>query len=134
LEAGLMGFRVAGGDVKRRMVLGCAENLKHFGLDPALVLHDARQTPFKIADAIVTDPPYGRAATTLGLNSVEILKAFFQEAGRLLKKGHHLCFAYPQGLRLGDLALESGFILTESHLLYVHRSLTREIAVFAKDN
>jgi tRNA (guanine10-N2)-dimethyltransferase len=134
LEAGLMGFRVAGGDVKRRMVVGCAENLRHFDLDPALVLHDARQTPFRIADAIVTDPPYGRAATTMGLDSCEVLRAFFQEASRLLMKGRHICLAYPQGSKLKEMGLESGFTLIESHLLYVHSSLTREIAVFAKDN
>jgi len=134
LEAGLMGFRMAGGDVKRRMATGCAKNLKYFDLEPALVVHDARQTPFKSADVIATDPPYGRAATTMGLNSGEVLRAFLNDASRLLIKGRHLCLAYPQGSNLEEIGKESGFTFVESHLLYVHSSLTREIAVFVKDN
>ena len=134
VEAGLMGFRVAGGDVQERMVKGCSTNLRHFGLDPGLILHDARKTPFRKADCIVGDPPYGRAATTLSLDARDILRAFFNESRSILAKDGYICLAFPQALDIKELGVGAGLFLVESHLLYVHKSLTREIAVFRKDN
>jgi tRNA (guanine10-N2)-dimethyltransferase len=134
VEAGLMGFRIIGGDVKERMVSGCYANLKHFRLDAGLVIHDARKTPFRSVDCMVADPPYGRASTTIGLDARDLLQAFFQESTHLLRKGGHICLAFPKELDVKKIGEKVGFNFVESHFLYVHRSLTREIAVFRKDN
>jgi tRNA (guanine10-N2)-dimethyltransferase len=134
LEAGLMGFRIVGGDVQRRMVTGAYANLKYFGLDPGLIVHDAHYIPFRFADCVVTDPPYGRSTTTLGLDVREILKVFFQELTNILAKGSCVCLAFPRELDVKEIGIRSGFEFVESHLVYVHKSLTREIAVFRKSN
>lgn len=38
--------------------------------------------------------------------------------------------ASPESIRIGEIGEELGFKHVESHYIYVHRSLTREIAVF----
>jgi len=40
--------------------------------------------------------------------------------------------ASPKSIRIGNLGKERGFKHIESHYVYVHRSLTREIAVFER--
>ena len=134
LEAGLMGFRIVGGDIKDKMIRGCHTNLKHFRLDANLVIHDARKTPFRSVDCMVSDPPYGRAATTNGLDPSDLLQAFLQESTHHIRKGGHLCLAFPKELDIKKIGEKAGFNFVESHYLYIHRSLTREIAVFRKDN
>ncbi|MFQ5758133.1 MAG: hypothetical protein ACE5IF_00480, partial [Candidatus Bathyarchaeia archaeon] len=47
-----------------------------------------------------------------------------------LPRGQRICIASPESIRIGEIGEELGFKHVESHLLYVHRSLTREIAVF----
>jgi len=41
--------------------------------------------------------------------------------------------ASPKSIRIGEIGKESGFRHVESHLVYVHRGLTREVAVFERD-
>ncbi len=77
IEAGLLGCRVVGFDVKRRMVKGSLRNLLHYNVKPwGLAVADARHLPTVMVDCIVTDPPYGRSATTLGSNTGKIMKVF----------------------------------------------------------
>jgi tRNA G10 N-methylase Trm11 len=50
----------------------------------------------------------------------------------MLKKGQKLCIASPKTLNIGQLGAALGYKHLDSHFVYVHRSLTREIAVFEK--
>jgi tRNA G10 N-methylase Trm11 len=43
-----------------------------------------------------------------------------------------LCIAFPKGVRIQKFAGGSGFKVVESHYVYVHRSLTREVAVLER--
>jgi tRNA (guanine10-N2)-dimethyltransferase len=133
IEAGLMGCRVVGFDVQWRMVRGSLRNLKHFGVAAdGVMMADVRQMPVRQVDCIVTDPPYGRSAKTLGREVSDIVDDFLHVAADRVARGRRLCIAFPKGIRIARLAGDSGFKVVESHYVYVHRSLTREVAVLER--
>jgi tRNA (guanine10-N2)-dimethyltransferase len=133
IEAGLIGCRVVGFDVKRRMVEGSLQNLLCYGVKPeGMAVADARHLPAARADCIVTDPPYGRSATTLGWSTQQIMKDFLSTVEDRLPRRRRMCIASPKSICVGKIGKESGFKHVESHLVPVHRSLTREIAVFER--
>ena len=134
VEAGLMGCRVLCSDAQRRMIKGSVLNLKYYGVKPeGMIVADARRLPVKEVGCIVTDPPYGRSATTFGLSTEQIVKDFLFATQESIPKGHRICIASPKSIRIGRIGRESGFKHVESHLVYVHRGLTREIAVFERN-
>ncbi|MEM1543172.1 MAG: DNA methyltransferase [Candidatus Bathyarchaeia archaeon] len=135
IEAGLIGCRIIGLDVKRRMIEGSRMNLRSFGIEPeGLVVADARFPPITSmkVDHIVTDPPYGSAASTLGLSTKNILEYFFLKAADVLRNGGFICVAAPKTIGIQEIGKRHGFKHLESHFIYVHRRLTREIAVFRR--
>lgn len=134
IEAGLIGCRVMGLDVQRQMINGSFQNLSHYGIEPeGMILADAKHLPITKTDCIVTDPPYGRSATTLGWSTQQIVEKFLSNIGDVISKGKRICMASPKSIRIDKIAKESGFKHLESHFVYVHRSLTREIAVLEKN-
>jgi tRNA (guanine10-N2)-dimethyltransferase len=133
IEAAFVGCRVLGFDAKRRMTRGCRKNVKHFGVDPeGLVMADARMPPVTKIDCIVTDPPYGRSATTMKSTTSRIVEAVLFAAQDMLSEGQRICIASPKTLGIARMGEELGYKHLESHFAYVHRTLTREIAVFEK--
>lgn len=133
VEAGLIGCRVVGFDVQLRMVRGSKRNLRYFSIDhEGLLRADARYPPIRQVDCIVTDPPYGRASTTKGREIVEIVRDLLSTLDGSVLSGKRVCLASPKSVNVGKLARDAGFKLAESHLVYVHRSLTREIAVLER--
>lgn len=133
IEAGLIRCRVLGLDAKHRMVKGGLRNLQHYGIKPeGMIVADALKPPTVKADCIVTDPPYGRSATTLGRETRQIIKDFLSTLQDYLAKGRRICIAAPKSVKAGMLGEEQGLNHVESHFVYVHRSLTREIAVFER--
>jgi len=133
IEAGLVGCRVIGCDIKLEMVKGCLRNLEFFRISSVGVARaDARNLPFGRVNCIVTDPPYGKSASTLGLTTVDLLKSFLHTAGNHLLKNGFLSLASPKTVGVSEFGRDAGLELVEKHYVYVHRSLTREIAVFRK--
>jgi len=133
VEAWLIGCRVVGFDVQPRMVRGSLQNLLYYGVKPeGIAVADARHLPVAKVDCIVTDPPYGRSATTLGWDTRQIVEDFLSSIGDMLPRGRRICMASPKSVRIGKIGKELGFKRLESHFVYVHRSLTREIAVFKR--
>ncbi|KPV64186.1 MAG: tRNA (guanine(10)-N2)-dimethyltransferase [Candidatus Bathyarchaeota archaeon BA2] len=133
VEAWLIGCRVVGFDVQPHMARGSLQNLLHYGVKPeGIAVADARHPPVAKVDCIVTDPPYGRSATTLGWSTRQIVEDFLSTIEDLLPKGRRICMASPKSVRIGKIGRELGLKHIESHFVYVHRSLTREIAVFKK--
>lgn len=133
IEAGLIGCRVIGLDVQRRMVKGSLRNLLHYGVKPeGMSVADIRNLPVTKVDCIVTDPPYGRSATTLGRETSQILQDFFSAVENCIPKRRRICVAAPKSIKIGKLGEEAGFKNVESHCVYMHRSLTREIAVLER--
>jgi len=133
IEAGLVGCRVVGCDIKPEMVKGCLRNLQFFGISPVGVARaDARNLPFGPVNCVVADPPYGKSASTLGLTTANLLKSFLHTAWDYLLENGFLSLASPKTVGVSDFGIDAGLELVEKHYVYVHRSLTREIAVFRK--
>jgi tRNA (guanine10-N2)-dimethyltransferase len=133
VEAGLIGCRVVGFDVQSRMVRGSLKNLVNYGVQPdGMGVADAKNLPITKVDCIVTDPPYGRSATTMGQGTEQIINDFLHKVGDHIKKGGRICMASPRSVRVGKLGEQLGFKREESHFVYVHRSLTREITVLER--
>lgn len=133
IEAGVLGCRPEGMDLSSLMVEGSRRNLDHFGVGPHdLVVGDARRLPLRKVGAVATDPPYGRIASTRGADVMDLYRAFLGEVSDLLSGRGYLCLAAPQALRVSELAEGAGFKHFESHLIPVHGSLTREVAVFRR--
>lgn len=134
IEAGLIGCKVIGFDAQRRMIRGSLRNLVYYGVQPdGLAVADAQHLPISRVDCIVTDPPYGRSSTTMGRETGQIVKDFLSKVDGRIQKGRRICIAAPQSIKIGRLGRELGFKHLESHLVYVHRSLTREIAVLERN-
>jgi tRNA (guanine10-N2)-dimethyltransferase len=134
LEAGLMGMGVIGSDIDERMISGSQQNLRHFGVEGAeLRLCDVSEIPtdFKQVDAIVTDPPYGRSAST-NKESVESYERSFDSFSNILKPGGKVAIVLPSEEHV-NIGLKN-FSLCEKHPVRVHRSLTRYFCVFEKSN
>ena len=133
IEAALMGCRVLGMDIQRRMAKGSLKNFKHFGIEPeGLIVADARNPPVKTVDCVVADPPYGRSATTLKRTTRQIIIECLEAVYDKLGKDSHICMAAPKTIGISQIGTTLGYKHIESHFVYVHRSLTREIAVFKK--
>jgi tRNA (guanine10-N2)-dimethyltransferase len=133
IEAALIDCRVLGLDVQRRMVKGTLKNLRHFGLgSDGVLMGDARNLPLTSVDCVVTDPPYGISSSTLKRPTEQLIKELLTDAHQLLSKGRRVCMAAPKTLKIARIAAALGYRNLESHLVYVHRSLTREIVVFEK--
>ncbi|MEM2322850.1 MAG: THUMP domain-containing protein [Candidatus Bathyarchaeia archaeon] len=132
IEAGLIGCRTLGFDVKRRMVEGSLKNLRFFGIESTVAVADARFPPLHVRsiDRIVTDPPYGTAASTLGFSTRDLIERFFHSAIDIIKEGGIICIAAPKNVGVHEIGQRCGFRHLESHFIYIHRRLTREIAVF----
>ena len=133
VEAGLIGCRVVGFDAKPHMLNGGLQNLLHYGIKPeGVAVADARYPPVAKVDCIVTDPPYGRSASTLGTSTIQIVEDFLSAVEAILPRGGRICMASPKSIRLAEAGEKAGYKHLEAHFVYVHRSLTREIVVFER--
>ena len=133
IEATYIGCHAVGVDAQKKMIRGCKRNLAYFSISAeGLVLADARHLPFRKVDCVVTDPPYGRSASTLKATTKQLVEEVLSASQELLGVGQRICIASPKTLHIKTLVTTIGFKHIESHFAYVHRTLTREIAVFEK--
>ncbi|HTY75222.1 MAG TPA: DNA methyltransferase [Candidatus Nanoarchaeia archaeon] len=133
IEAALIGCDIVGIDVRRRMARGALRNVRHFGLSPqAILLADARQVPLTHVDCVVTDPPYGRSTTTMKSTTKSIIEGVLASVHPLLSGGQRICIAAPKTLGIRQIGEKLGYTHVESNFAFVHRTLTREVAVFEK--
>ena len=133
IEATFVGCQIIGLDAKLKMIEGCKKNLDHFQINPeGLILADARKPPIIKVNCAVTDPPYGRCCSTMKSTTKEIVEEVLTSFTFLLDKGARICIASPKSIDLSIIGEKVGYKHLESHFVYVHRSLTREIAVFEK--
>jgi tRNA (guanine10-N2)-dimethyltransferase len=133
IEAALVGCRALGLDVQRRMARGTLKNLTHFNVKPeGVIVADASSLPVKKVDCLVTDPPYGTSSTTLKRTTKQVIEEVLTAVHGLLKNGRRVCIAAPRKLNIAQVGAGLGYKHIESHFVYVHRSLTREVIVFEK--
>jgi tRNA (guanine10-N2)-dimethyltransferase len=115
------------------MVRGSRKNFAYFNIKPeGVIVADARSPPITKVDCVVADPPYGRSATTLKRTTKQIVEEVLTSVRDMLGEGQRICVAAPKTLTAGQIGTVLGYKHVESHFVYVHRSLTREIAVFEK--
>jgi tRNA G10 N-methylase Trm11 len=62
----------------------------------------------------------------------QIIEEILATVYDLLNKGKRICIAAPKKLNIVQTGTGLGYKHIESHFVYVHRSLTREIVVFEK--
>ncbi|CAG0957095.1 MAG: TRM11 family methyltransferase [Candidatus Methanoperedens sp.] len=132
VEAGLIGIKVIGADMQRKILLGAKMNLEHYNVNYTLMYEDACRLALRdeSVDAVVTDPPYGRSAA-IKADSLEYMLAMsMKEIYRVLKNGKRAVFVSERPIEA--IAKDAGFEVVETHLQRVHKSLTRRILVLEK--
>lgn len=80
-------------------------------------------------DGIVTDPPFGRSAGTMGIDPGQLLDDVIGAAGAHLKKGAPLVLDTGNRDILDDIR---GFDLISIYSVRIHKSLTRYVAVLGR--
>lgn len=133
IETALVGAKPVGGDIDKRMVEGCQKNLASLNIEDAeLYCSDIREVENVVnqVDAIATDPPYGRAATTNREEVSSLYKRAFETFKTLLKPGGYVSILLPdeESIKIGEKYLN----LKESYAMRVHKSLTRNFCVYQK--
>jgi len=128
IEAGLMGIKFAGIDVLRKVVFGCAKNLKFFGLPTNVIWGDARNVPFKDEsfEAVVTDFPYLRSARSYG---DDLYERATEEIWRVLKTGCRTVLVINVD---ADDIFGRFFRIEAKFYQRVHKSLTRRFFICRK--
>lgn len=130
MEGSLMGFDMSGGDIDEDMVQGCIINLDKFDCDAVVIKGDVSKTVPENIDAVVTDPPYGRASTTSGEEKEDIYTRLFRTCKDNLKKGGYLSTIFPDK-KYYDMGKD--FLRPiERYKIRVHGSLDRHFCVFRK--
>ncbi len=133
LEAGLIGANPIGVDIDSELVEGAENNLSEENIsDFDLRVGDARNLDIGKVDAIATDPPYGRQASTGGFEVDELYEESLPELAGVLKTGKFLCITAPKELDLERIVKGLPLVIKEKHEQRVHKSLTRNIYVFLK--
>jgi tRNA (guanine10-N2)-dimethyltransferase len=144
IEATFIGCRAVGIDAQRRMIKGTKKNLEFFNIAAeGLIWGDSRKIPLHKADAIVTDPPYGRSSSTLKSTTRQLVREVLWACASLLSVGQRICIAMPispdatgKVTRMSDeisaFISDAGFDAIEHHTVYIHATLTREIVVYEK--
>jgi tRNA (guanine10-N2)-dimethyltransferase len=127
VEAGLLGARVIGSDVQKKMVRGARENITHYDLDFELFRGDGTRIPIRndTVDGVVFDAPYGRQSKIEGDLAVLVDRAL-REARRIA----------PRAVVVADrswagVAENAGWVVENRFEKRVHRSLTRYVLVLA---
>ncbi len=132
-EAALLGAKVYGVDREAEMVRGALRNLSHLGLAAeALVVGDAGSVevgdPREPFDAILTDPPYGRASSTGGEGSAAVVERVLPRWAARVRPGGRIVVIVPGPV--SPPGPEWALVLAVP--VRVHRSLTREFRVYER--
>ncbi len=137
MEAGLLGLKVYGVDIRQEMVEGAKKNLEHYGInDYVLIQGDATKLeelfPEKRFEAVATDPPYGTSATLAGRRRNELYRKALKSIYNILQENGRLVIAFPVEFDGKSEAEKLGFRLMGRYYQRVHKSLERYFYVFEK--
>ncbi|MGA8604044.1 MAG: RsmD family RNA methyltransferase [Thermoplasmata archaeon] len=132
-EAGLLGATLFGIDRDSTMVRGALQNLAYLGVGAEeLIVGDARTVDFADSSArfaaIVTDPPYGRASSTGGVDTSDLVTAVVERWAERLTPGGRLLVIVPAGGAPFEFPTAPRFRVP----VRVHRSLTREFCLYER--
>ncbi len=130
IEASLVGARVVAADQSKEMALGALSNMAQFGQEwMGVVRADSAVSPVRRADAMATDVPYGRASSTRGRDTSEIIDLVLPVLSSMLERSACLVLMHPQQVEVKPVdELE----VVEEHFLHVHKLLTRAITILRR--
>ncbi|MFW3145869.1 MAG: RsmD family RNA methyltransferase [Thermoplasmatota archaeon] len=138
IEAAKLGLHVIGIERDPVIFQGARSNFEHHGLSGYVSAYsgDSRKMDGLIGagelrdiDGIITDPPFGRSAATMGEKADSLLKEVIAKAGGYLKKGSPLVLDSPESSVLEEIP---GFRMENMIPIRVHRSMTRHVALMLK--
>ncbi len=132
LESAWMGYSCFGSDVELKALEKAKKNLEFFGYQCELLQSSVTPSPYRGAEAIVTDPPYGRSSNAKGESLEELYEDFFLSSAELLKRKGRLVFATGSNLEWRDKIKSVGLRVVSIHFIYLHKSLSRKIYVVEK--
>ncbi len=132
-EAGLLGARLYGVDIDPTMVRGTLQNLAHLGVHAEeLTVGDAATTrcgPTREKfDAVLTDPPYGRASATGEEGGAALRARVLPIWAARVREGGRVVVVLPGG----PDPLLPPWRCVLSVPIRVHRSLTRDFRVYER--
>jgi tRNA (guanine10-N2)-dimethyltransferase len=133
LEAALVGARVTASDLDPEMAEGTRAALSAFDVDGTVLEGDVAEVGEGLAtvDAVVTDPPYGRASSTDREALGDLYERFFAAAERGLPTAARLVCVLPDPAAAERAP--AGLTVVERHAWYVHASLTRHVLAFRSE-
>ncbi|MFH1972620.1 MAG: DNA methyltransferase [archaeon] len=123
IEAGLMKLTIIGTDIDKKLIELAEKNFKEYKVEGKLEIADARKAKYK-ADAIVTDPPYGRRAS---LHKTEIEKLYKEFLKNVYPFIDRVVLMSPNNVEI-ETEYNKELIATD----YVHGTLTRRIFLLKK--
>jgi tRNA (guanine10-N2)-dimethyltransferase len=120
-----------GSDFSEKMIEGAGRNLAHLKAEAELHLCDIGEirTEVGMVDGVATDPPYGRSTTTDGEEISDLYARSLESIAGVLRKGRKLAIVTPD---VELITQARGFRMRERHMLWVHRSLTRNFCVLER--
>ncbi len=122
IEAGIMGFNVSGYDLDEKQLERAKKNLSYYGIKNLKIEQKNALEISKKADAIVTDPPYGKSSK--GKDILGIYEKFLHVAHKHTK---NLVIIFPDFLDYESIINKSPWKLKKKFYSYVHKSLTKVI-------
>jgi len=113
------------------LVHGMEKNLRHYKANAIPVLGDSTQVNLSSIDAVATDPPYGRGASTHGEDVASIYSQFIEKIPSWLGRNRYASFLAPLFLEdfIDDKIACTGLNLVEKYYDYVHSGLIRVVYV-----
>jgi putative methyltransferase (TIGR01177 family) len=132
-EAALLGASTVGIDRDPEMARGALRNFAHLGTVPeAIVVGDAGAVelpaPDRPFDALVCDPPYGRASGTGGEEARRVVERVVPKWAERVRSDGRIVLVLPGGYE----PLGAPWRCRHSVAVRVHRSLTREFRVYER--
>jgi len=133
IEAGLIGAKLIGTDIEKKMIEGCKKTLDFYGLKNfKLYCCDVGEIKKQInyVDAVVTDLPYGKSTTTKGEEIKKLYERAFESISNVLKEKRKAVIGLSNKERIS--IGEKYFSLIGKYEFRVHKSLTRYFVVYQK--
>lgn len=134
IEAAIVGSKVYGSDIDKKMVFGTRKNLMYLDLNNFQIncLNALNLKLDKKMDAVVTDPPYGISSSTGNGKSLKIFEDFLNSISKNLKKNGKLCMASPHYLDVEAIVSNTDLEILDKYSIRMHKSLTRIIYLMEK--
>lgn len=127
-EVAHIGAMPIGVDLNWKLLAGAYKNLSQVTPDFNLIQGDFLHSPVIACDCLVTDPPYGRASSTRGVQIRDLVNGLVYRFEELLRGGgENVCICGSEEMNLSETINDAGFDVGRHLRINVHSGLVREI-------